>query len=116
MLYDWSAMARLLLFILLSACAQAHAQAPSDEERRMEAERRALDAERRALDAEKRAVEAERRANQASQGSSQPSGRQQACQAATATYQFNCSRPSTDPLWDTTQCADARRLMLEKCG
>jgi hypothetical protein len=107
-------MARVLLSVLLMAgCMQAFAQSSAEEERRMEAERRALDAERRALEAEKRAVEAERRA---SQGSSQPSGRQQACQAATATYQFNCSRPSTDPLWETTQCADARRLMLEKCG
>ncbi|HEX2565297.1 MAG TPA: hypothetical protein VHL85_00425 [Burkholderiales bacterium] len=110
-------MARILLSLLLIAgCTHAFAQATADEERRIEAERRALEAERRAVDAEKRAVEAERRASQASQGSSQPSGRQQACQAATATYQFNCSRPSNDPLWETTQCADSRRLMLEKCG
>ena len=120
-------MARVLLsFLLMAGCMQAFAQAAPEEQRRMEAERRALDAERRALEAEKRAVDAERRASAmeaerrtpqaASQGSSQPSGRQQACQAATASYQLNCSRPSTDPLWETPQCADARKLMLEKCG
>jgi hypothetical protein len=120
-------MARLLLsLLLLTACVDLLAQGPAEEERRIEAERRTLDAERRAVDAERRAVEAERRASAmeaerrapqaASQGSSQPSGRQQACQAATASYQLNCARPSNDPLWETPQCLDARKLMLEKCG
>jgi hypothetical protein len=117
MLYDWCAMARFLLFlVLLAACADLLAQVPAEEERRMEAERRTLDAERRAVEAERRAVEAERRASQATQGSSQPNGRQQACQAATASYQLNCARPSTDPLWETQQCLDAKKLMLEKCS
>ena len=111
-------MARASLFIVLfSACLDLLAQAPAEEARRIEAERRTLDAERRAVEAERRAVDAERRASQAaSQGSSQPSGRQQACQAATASYQVNCARPSNDPLWETPQCLDARKLMLEKCG
>lgn len=110
-------MARLLFFlVLLAPCADLLAQVPAQEERRIEAERRTLDAERRAVEAERRAVEAERRASQASQGSSQPSGRQQACQAATTSYQFNCARPSNDPLWETQQCLDAKKLMLEKCG
>src|SRR5438477_6956364 len=117
MLYDWYAMSRVFLFlVLLTACVDLLAQVPADEERRIEAERRTLDAERRAVEAERRAVEAERRASQATQGSSQPSGRQQACQAATASYQINCARPSNDPLWETSQCLDARKLMLEKCG
>jgi hypothetical protein len=113
-------MARLFLsLVLLSACAGLLAQVPAEEERRIEAERRTLDAERRAIEAERRAVEAERRASQAqqaTQGSSQPSGRQQACQAATASYQLNCARPSIDPLWEAPQCLDARKLMLEKCS
>jgi|SRR5579859_25395 len=119
MLYDWCAMARFLLsLVLLAACADLLAQVPAEEERRMEAERRTLDAERRAVEAERRAVEAERRASQAqqaTQGSSQPNGRQQACQAATASYQLNCARPSSDPLWETQQCLDAKKLMLDKC-
>ncbi len=106
----------LLAGFLLAAAAQAFGQSTLEEQRRLDAERRTLDAERRAVEAEKREVEAERRANQASQGASLPSGAQQACQAATASYQINCSRPSGDPLWDTPQCADARKLMLEKCG
>jgi hypothetical protein len=113
-------MARLFLsMLLLTACVDLLAQVPGEEERRIEAERRTLDAERRAVEAERRAMEAERRASQAqqaTQGSSQPSGRQQACQAATSSYQLNCARPSNDPLWETPQCVDARKLMLDKCG
>jgi hypothetical protein len=109
----------LFAAIVCVAFNQAIAQSTTDEDRRIEAERRTLDAERRAVEAERRAVEAERRASQAqqaTQGSSQPSGRQQACQAATSSYQLNCARPSNDPLWETPQCVDARKLMLDKCG
>jgi hypothetical protein len=107
---------RLLVACLaLLAMPAAFAQ-DSTEQKGLDAQRKALDAERRALDAERRALEAERRA-QASQGSSAAAdGKRQACQAATASYQLNCSRPSLDPLWETPQCADAKKLMAERCG
>lgn len=107
-----------LALALLCASGPLLAQpAPDDaEQRRLDAERRALEAERRELQAERRAVEAERRA-QASQGASSPvpDNRRQLCQAATASYQLNCSRPTVDPLWGPPQCDDARKLMLEQC-
>jgi hypothetical protein len=101
-----------LLILALLQAVPVFAQDPAAEQKRLDAERRELDAERRALEAERRAVEAERR-NQASQGSSRPSS--PSCQAAMASYQTACSRPNVDPLWETAQCVDARKLVSEQC-
>ena len=109
--------AMALLVGLNSAVAMAQA-----DERVLDAERRALDAEARAVAAERRALESERRAleedRNASEGSSRaPSPVQpQACQTATAKYEFICSAPSRDAIGDTPECAAAQAEMRQRCG
>lgn len=109
-------MAMLVLLGLSSA-----AKAAESDERVLDAEHRALEAERRAVAAERRALESERRALEAERSASEGSSRvpsevqPPACQAATSNYQFMCSVPSRDPLWETPQCAAAEAEMRQRC-